>query len=156
MATPVTPTPKVEMDPNFEKQINARASDAKKEHEKLVLTGQVPWDKPEEWDGDPHDWEKMKDPFKREKANDQFEEAVKDPESPGTSSDLIAATTQIDYLAVMERAFRARHTMSAFQFARPVSHHLTRKRGHGDPKGPFKQAVLQYVRGTLGQGSGGS
>ncbi len=148
------PTKKSDIDPNFEKQINARQDDAKQEERARKRNEQVHWMTPTDWQGDPFDWNGMKAPFNRDKANSDYEAAVDDPKSPGNSGDLVATTTQIDYLACMERAFRARHTYGAHQFCRPVAQSLGRKKGHGHAKGPFKQSVLQYVRDVLKQASG--
>lgn len=148
------PSKKSDIDPNFEKQVNARQQDAKDEEPKRRQNQQVLWFKPPGWDGDPFNWEGMKIPFKRDKANEDYVTAVTDPKNPGNSGDLQATTTQIDYLAVMERAFRARHTYGAHQYCRGTAQQLGRKKGHGHPRGTFKQLVLEYVRGILKQAGG--
>jgi hypothetical protein len=150
----VNPEKKSDVDPNFEKQVNARKDDAKEEEPTRRQNNQVKWFYPPGWNGDPFDWEQMKEPFLRDKANQDFITAVRDPQNPGNSGDLIATTTQIDYLMCMERAFRARMTYTAHQMTRPNAQQIGRKRGHGGETGTFKMLVLEYVRGVLKQAGG--
>jgi len=152
MTQTVNPTKKADMDPNFQKQVTARQTEAKKEDEERKMTKQVPWCKPQGWNGDPFDWEGMKTPFKRDKANSDFLKATASPLDPGRTGDLVSTTTMIDYLSVMERAFRARHTYS---FARAVAQQTGRKKGHGTSgTGLFSQGVLKYVQGIIKQTGG--
>ena len=65
---------------------------------------------------------------------------------------MVVTTTQIDYLAIMERAFRARHTMSR---PRAMLHAMGRKAGHGSNTGPLVRGVLEHVRGLVKQSKGG-
>ena len=74
--------------------------------------------------------------------NEELVDAVKDAESPGNVGDLINTNTQIEYLAMVERAFRARHTMS---FPRGVAHASARRHGQGGDKGPLKFSVMKYL-----------
>lgn len=150
--TTVNPTKKSDIDPNFEKQINSRQTDAQQEGEQRKSNEQVQWTKPDNWSGDPFDWQGIQDTFQRDKANEDYEKSVSDAEDPGTSGDLVATTTQVDYLSVMGRAFQSR--MSGHSFARAVAHQTARKRGHGNVQGVFKRSALQYVRGVLKQAGG--
>lgn len=144
MATPVS---KADMDPNFEKRLRDMKEAAKKEYNQRKKGQQVKWLRPENWAGDVTDPETFKEPFERTKANDDFEAAIKDAKSPGTVGDLIATTTMIDYLSVMERAFRSRHLL---QRPRAMAHALGRKKGHGAQTGPFIQGI-EYLRTILKQ-----
>jgi hypothetical protein len=149
--TTAQPSKKSDVDPNFEKQLNELQQDARVEGQNRIKNDQVKWMAPLNWAGDPFDYDKIAEAFNRNKANEQYEEAVKDPQSPGNAGDLVATTTQIDFLGTMERAFRARYTHS---FSRSVALAAGRRKGHGADKGTFKQSALQYVRGILKQASG--
>lgn len=146
---------KADIDPNFDKQLNNLQKLAKDEAEKRVKGNQVKWMLPEkgDWDGDLFNWDDMlKKGFNRDKANEDFVKATQDKQSPGVTGDLIITTTQIDYLAIMGRAFAARHTMS---FNRAVALASGRKKGHGDPSlGLFKKGIFEYVRALIKQSSG--
>jgi hypothetical protein len=152
MPKSVDPIKMADMDPNFQKQITERQMEAQKEEEKRKTGDQVPWYKPVGWGGNPFDYSAMEPPFNRDQANADFEKAVKDTKAPGRSGDLVATTTMIDYLSVMERAFKARHT---YTFARAVAQQTARKKGHGTAgKGLFSQGILKYVQGILKQTGG--
>lgn len=146
MADPVS---KAQLDPNFEVRLRDLQKHAAAEHDARTSgDGQVRWDRPGSYAGDLFDLKSMHEPFSRERANSDYLAAVTDPENPGTVGDVIATTTMIDYLAVMERAFRMRHTMRR---PRAVALMLGRKRGLGGERGPFIQAGVEYVRSLLKQ-----
>ena len=141
------------MDPVFQDQVQEHQKQAQKEYDKRHTQDQYPWTMPQlkGWSGDLWDWEGMKEPFKREKANQDFVSATKDQFNPGVTGDLVITTTQIDYLAVMERAFRARHTYS---WARAYAQKLGRRKGHGDPSlGLFVYGIIEYIHGLLKEAS---
>jgi hypothetical protein len=152
MGVPLKPKQKADIDPNFQRQIEAQQRQAKEEGEQRVKAGQVPWNMPElagEWRGDLFDWDGMKEPFNRDKSNEDYVAATSNPAEPGKAGDLIVTTTQIELLATMERAFRARHTA---RFPRMVAHATgVRRYGHGGEKGVFLQAMLDYVQGLVKQ-----
>jgi len=139
---------KADVDPNFETQVK----ELQQQNQQLVpeaLKGAQPkWlmPKKEGWSGDLFDWEGMHKAFNRDKSNEDFKKAIEDAKSPGTTGDLAVTTTQIDILAVMERAFRARHTMGR---PRAFAHAMARRKGHGNDKGPLVQCQLEYVRGLV-------
>lgn len=155
MTQTVKPTRKSDIDPNFHAQLKEQQTQAKKEYEKRNKAEQHLWLMPvkNEWSGDLFDWDPMiKKPFKRDVANDMYEAAVKDALNPGVSGDLIITTTQIDYLAIMGRAFSARHTM---RWPRAVAHSIGRRRAQGDPGlGLFMWGIYQYVKGLIEQSTG--
>lgn len=137
------------MDPNFEKRLRDLQQAAKAEYEgQSSGAGTTHWFRPQEWTGDVFKLEALHEPFDRKKANEDYQKAVKDPEAPGTTGDVVATTTMIDYLAAMEAAFRVRHTMRR---PRAMAHMLGRKRGHGSEKGPLIQCGVEYLRGVLKQ-----
>lgn len=144
---------RVDVDPVFEKQINALRQAFQKAAE-AVLEGKQPgWMTPEKlgWDGDLSNLVGMALMFDRSTATNQFVEAVSDPTNPGTSADLIAATTMIDWLACMERAFRNRHTMPR---NRAMLHAANRMRGHGSENGALVTSGLEYLRRLIASAKG--
>jgi hypothetical protein len=150
-----TATRKSDVDPVFEDQLNTMQDQAQQEYIDHGTNGydqtQTLMPDPKEWSGDLFDWDNMSKPFSRKKSNDNFIEAIKKVASPGVSGDAVITTTQVEYLAIMERTFRARHTNS---FPRVMAHMLGRRRGHGDQEyGLFTKGLLQYVRGIVKQSS---
>jgi hypothetical protein len=123
--------------------INDLAKQAEEEQKKRKKNEQVQWMMPPKakWSGDLWDWPGIYEAFSQEQPNDEFLTAL-DPDA-GNSGDLIMANHNIDYLSAMERAFRARHTMT---FPRNVAHHCSRRKGQGDKEGPLKYGVIDYMR----------
>lgn len=144
---------RVDVDPVFERQIRAlRAACAGVA--RSVLSGDRPrWMTPElfDWSGDTNDWDGMSAAFDRSQANEQFAAAIADAGNPGTVADLMAATTMIDYLGCMERAYRARHALPA---NRAALHMASRLAGHGDERGALTVCGLEYVRRLVRQAKG--
>lgn len=68
--------------------------------------------------------------FDRTKLNDAYEAATLDPKNAGTVGDVISYKLQIDYIASMERAFRARHS----SLVRSFCHGAGRRYGQGHGK----------------------
>src|SRR5687768_6232711 len=142
MPAPV-PASKVDVDPNFEKQLRKLKDDARVQEEALRKGGQVKWMRPLNWNGNPADYAGIHQALNRDTANSQFVDAVKDARTPGVTGDLIAATLMIDYLGAMERAYKDRVTMTK---PRRVAHTAGRKKGHGSDTGPFIQLAVEYLR----------
>lgn len=134
------------MPANYEKRFRDLAAHAALEHNARTTAGQSRWFRPAGWDGSLGDIEGMSVPFDRTDANQMFLEAVKNPAQPGTTGDVVVATTAIDVLAAMEQAFRARHCMKR---PRAVAHAMARKKGHGHPRGPLVQNYVEYMRFLL-------
>ena len=124
--------------------IEELASQSKEESTERKKNDQVKWMMPPkgDWKGDLFKWQEMYHPFDSEDPNKELVEAVSDAKSPGNVGDLVNTNTQIEYLAMVERAFRARHTMS---FARGVAHASGRRHGQGGDKGPLKFSVMKYL-----------
>lgn len=146
---------KAEVDTNFEAQLKRLQKHAEEDHTARKMADQSKWYRPDDsatgdagWDGDLFDLEGMGRVYTRKEANDMFLDATKDPKAPGVTGDLIVTTTMVDYLALMERAFRSRHSMRR---PRAVLHAMGRKFGHGHDNGVFIQAGLEYIRGVLQQ-----
>lgn len=147
----VTPVSRVDVDPNFEKQLRKLKEDAAAHEGALRTGGQVTWMRPLDWAGDPFDYESIHRALNRDTANAQFVDAVKDANNPGTVGDLIAATLMVDYLGTMERAYKNRVTMGR---CRRVAHLAGRKRGHGSDTGPLVQSALEYARRVVKKSKG--
>lgn len=128
----------------LQKLIDELSSQANSEAVSRKMNGQVEWMMPPKgkWGGDLFKWQDLYHPFDSEKPNEELVDAIKDAESPGNVGDLINTNTQIEYLAMVERAFRARHTMS---FPRGVAHASARRHGQGGDKGPLKFSVMKYL-----------
>jgi hypothetical protein len=71
------------------------------------------------------------------------------PEDPGNFGDNLTLTTQLDYAAQLERAYRARNLQS---FPRMLAHTTNRKSGHGAESGLFTGQVREYVMTLLNYG----
>lgn len=133
---------------NFSRRLQELREVARLEYEGRRSGGQVRWFRPDGWDGDLFNFVGMHAPFSRDDANQQYLDAVKDPANPGTTGDVVAATTQIDFLACLERAFRVRHTLRR---PRAMAHMMGRMAGHASEHGPLVQCGLEYVRAVLKQ-----
>lgn len=149
-----TPTPRSvgDVDPNFERQLRALKADSKANGDALFEAGQGRWFRPDGWAGDVFDYEAIGEAFNRDVANAVVVEAVSNPEAPGTTGDLVAATTQIDYLACLERAFRVRHATPG---PRLLLHAAGSLRGAGHDKGVFSLCGIEYVRRLVAEAKQG-
>lgn len=155
--SPVTPpkaTAVADIDPVFQKQLKSLQTQAAAEATARLAANQTQWMMPEkyDWAGSLTDIEGLSSPFSRKYSNDKFVDAVKDPKNPGTVGDLIVTTTQIDYLAAMERAFRVRHGSGR---VRAMLHATARKKGQGQDGGSIVQCPLEHVRAVVKQSKDG-
>jgi hypothetical protein len=146
------PKSKSDVDPNFEKQLRQLKEDSKANGDAVQQNEQVGWFRPDGWNGDVFDYDGMHEPFDRKKANADFVAAISNPDAPGTSGDLIATTTQIDYLACLERAFRVRHAMPV---PRLLLHAAGTMKGNGTDKGVFMLCGVEYVRRLVSEAKQG-
>lgn len=151
MADVPTPKSKVDVDPNFEKQIKALRDHAAAEAAARNVGGQVKWFRPAGWNGDPFDYAGIGTALNRDGPNQGMIDAIKDQDNPGTTGDVVAAATMIGRLATLERAMKARHTLRRI---RATAHVIGRKRGHGQDTGPLVQLGLEFVRGVVKQSRG--
>jgi hypothetical protein len=78
--------------------------------------------------------------------------ATYNQEDPGNLGDNLTLTTQLDYAAQLERAYRARHLQP---FPRMIAHATARKDVQAAAGGVFTGQVQNYVTGLLRQGAGG-
>lgn len=117
---------------------------AQEESTKRKLNQQVKWRMPPKggWDGDIFKWNQMDKPFDSNQPNNELKNTIQSASNPGNGGDLVNTATQIEYLAMAERAFRARHTMT---FARNIAHATARQSGFSKEGGPFKLSVMKYL-----------
>lgn len=151
MATVKVPKPKAvidTIDPVLSDQLKSLQKQAAAEHPARLKGEQSQWMMPDlkGWSGSLFDYDGMAKPFDSSASSDGFTKATADAQSPGTTGDMIISTTQIDYLAVMERSFRDRHSMSRI---RAMCHAMTRKNGHGNDRGPLSQCIQEYLNGLI-------
>lgn len=94
----------------FSKRLRELKKQAENMYKSLQGAEQREWQIPTDYDGDILDVPQLHKPaFDRESLNSLYEQAVQDPANAGTVGDVIALKLQIDYMAMEERAFRARH-----------------------------------------------
>lgn len=154
MAAPNQPVSRANMDPNYENRCRDFQTAANTEASNLTVGGAPIWFRPEGWDGRLSGagyLENMSTPFSSEAATRDYLEAVKDPSNPGTSGDVVATTIMAETLSVMERAFRARHTLRR---VRATCHVIGRKTAQGQPTGAFIQSNVELVRKLLARTKG--
>ena len=106
-----------------------------------------PWNRPTDLD-DPLDIAGVTDSFDRDEIDTNFGELIQDPTDPGTCGDVISVKTQGDYVAEMERGFRARHATPV----RCIGHAGGRRWGHSQQPGVFLGGVLKHVQDALQSG----
>jgi len=94
------------------------------------------------WTGDPADFESIGDAFPREQLNETVQNLLLQADKNATTAALMAARLQLEYMAMMERSFRARHLSPV----RATAHSLARLRGHGDAGGVHEGGVLRYIQ----------
>jgi hypothetical protein len=145
MADPVS---KISMDPNFERRLRDLRDHAAEQSDAVVTGEQRTYFTPAGWNGDPLDVEGLSAPFTRTQANQQMIEAMANQNEPGTTGDVVAASVMVNELAIMERAFRARHTLRR---CRATAHAQARLQGHGSDTGPLMQLGVEYVRSIIQQ-----
>jgi hypothetical protein len=87
--------------------------------------------------------------FDRNAINAGYATLVADSEDEGTAGDAVGMKTQLDYLAGMERAYRARHASPI----RCLAHAGARRKGHGHAQGIFRQTVLNYPQDAIRAGA---
>ncbi len=117
----------------------------------LDAEGLRPWNRPatsSDWNGDPLQIEDTIKPFDRTKIGEVYEEMLADGTDSGTVGDGQALKTQSDYLAVMQRGFRARHCTPVRLMAMAIA----RREGHGDPQGILSGGAMGYVTSLIRNG----
>lgn len=135
------PEPKAAVGDLFRQQLERLKEHA--EDEKKAIKNEAPpkWYRPKDFDSDLFDIKAFHEPFKRDQQEEDFDKAVKDPESPGTTGDLYMVLLQGDFMHAFERAFRARHHSEV----RTRIHPCGRKHGHSHENGVIMGGMLGYL-----------
>jgi hypothetical protein len=97
------------------------------------------------WDGDPLNIPSIAWAFDRAEINQQYAAMLSDPRNPGSVGSCIALKLQVDWLATLERGFRARHATSV----RCSVHAGARRGGHNNPKGIFTTGIQGYIQNII-------
>jgi hypothetical protein len=111
--------------------------------------GERSWNCPEKA-RDPLDIPGITEAYDRNKIDTNYAELIKSSEDAGTCGDVISVKTQGDYIAMMERGFRARHATPV----RCIGHAMARRKGHSKPEGVFQGGALKHVQDALKAGQG--
>ena len=100
----------------------------------------VPSDAPATWDplDDITDHGTL---FDRATVNQQYADTHNGTDSSAVVADTMGYSIQLNYMAMMERAFRDRHK----SVVRSTAHDCGRKRAHGEQLGIHKGSVLEAV-----------
>lgn len=142
------PTAKVDVDPTFELRLRELRDHAATQAARFDGGGGE-WYRPGDEDRtpfDPYDPVAIGPLFSREAVNTAGVAAMSVP-NEGTAGDLVLAHTQVAVLSALERAVRARYTMSR---VRAGAHAVARAQGHADPTGPVT-GVVEYARYVAAQ-----
>jgi hypothetical protein len=131
----------------FAAQLAALTAAASNNFQASTLQQQRQWDSPDRgtWSGNPSDLVGLSQAFDRTANAQDYKNAVRNTEQPGVVGDMMASQIQGDYLAVQERAYRARLQSSV----RCQLHAGARNYGHGHSAGLFQQGVLGYLLNLL-------
>lgn len=88
--------------------------------------------------------------FNRDAVGQNFSALVEDGKNPGTAGDVVGVKVQSDYLAMMERAYLARHA----SVLRCLAHAAARRKGHGNSAGIFSDTsgVGRFVADAIRAG----
>jgi hypothetical protein len=109
--------------------------------------GDRPWNRPDKAP-DPLDIPGITNAYNRQDVDANYAELLKSGSDPGTCGDVICVKTQGDYIAEMERGFRARHATPV----RCIGHAMARRKGHANDAGIFLGGVLKHVQDALKSG----
>lgn len=131
----------------FNGTINDLQSQAAAQAKAARGTGLRPWNVPK---GSPDvlDVPGTTTPFDRSKLDQNFATFIADGQDPGTIGDVISVKVQGDYVAMAERAYRARHCTPV----RLLGFMAARRAGHGNDRGVFKGGVGKYAQDALKAG----
>jgi len=134
------PTSKAALRENFVQHISKLVDFQNQRHESALNQGPSTFYEPpdSDWDGDLFDLQGMSKAFDRTPQQEDFQTAASEG---GVQGDYILTILQGDMLAVLERAYRARHHTSV----RSRLHAAARQRGHGFPTGVLSQGLQGYL-----------
>jgi hypothetical protein len=109
--------------------------------------GSRPWNRPDEAP-DPLDIPGITAAYDRNEVDTNYAELLKSGDDSGTCGEVVSVKTQGDYIAIMERGFRARHATPV----RCIGHAMARRKGHSQPNGVFLGGVVSHVIDALQAG----
>lgn len=135
------PNPRSNLGKNFMKQMYALTDYAQSEGDSLRNKKPKRWYRPGGFKADLFDMPAYHEPFDRTQHEEEFVEAHKKPSDPGTTGDGIISTLQGDWLACMERAFRARHHTPVRRRIHPAARMI----GHSAPWGVILGGAQEYI-----------
>ncbi len=141
----------------FRKRLVDLRDQAKMMQNAMQGKAQRAWQVPADFTGSLLQISKLHEPaFNREPINTEYETATNDPNSAGTSGDLISLKLQLDYNACEERAFRARHVTLCRAMC--LGHGRRFGQGHGnlwDDKNGIEAVMSAFIAaGGAAQGGG--
>jgi hypothetical protein len=129
---------------NFQKLLEKSCGDSEKIGTYLAeMMVSRDWMGPPTWDGDVFDFGAIHEAFERKGQNEQYMELM--VAAGAGLADTMPQKLQIDYIAMMERAFLARHSSPV----RAMMHAAARRKGHGHAGGVHIGGVLQYAQDLL-------
>ncbi len=142
------PAPKGRIHDVFLDTLNGMAERVQTQHDAERGAGSRDWSVPEKVSNllEPAG---MTTAFDRAAIDANYDTCVTMPASAGTVADTISLKSQGDYVAVIERAFRARHCTPV----RLLGFAAARRRGHSKPNGVLKGGVLRYAQDVLKAGN---
>lgn len=152
MSNPPAGQKKTDIREKFQQQMDRLIFTAEKEEKALEQEDAPDWYMPEpfDWNGDLFNIEGIAEPFLRDDHYQDFKDVCKNAEDPGTVGDLAAIQLQGDWLACLERAFRARYK----SHCRAMVQASGRRMGHH--KKIFEKSLKGYIERILQQAAGGS
>lgn len=141
-----------EVDQNFEQQFKSIVTQASAAAQQVSQGLGAQWYAPSplgSWTGDLFDWKGMSSAFDRANLNTLYSKVITEQNGKvGVTGDLVALGHQIEYMSLLERAYRNRH---CFRSPRLVAHANGRTTGHGNDSGPIGRAIVDYTRNVLKQ-----
>jgi len=132
----------------FKDRLDELAATADRTADAIRQTKQMAWDRPGDWAGDHLDIADLTNAFDRSAIDGNYEECIASGSDPGTIGDVVSIKLQADYIAIQERAYRARHLTPI----RALGMAAARRKGHGHDKGVFKGGVVQYAQDAIKAG----
>lgn len=133
----------------FVKNLQDIATQDGKQANMIRGQGTRPWNRPD-LAPDPLDIPGITAAYDRSAIDANYGELIKSGTDAGTCGDVICVKTQGDYIAEMERGFRARHATPV----RCIGHAMARRMGHSKSNGVFLGGVLKHVQDALKAGQG--
>ena len=134
-------TPKAFVGQVFQRQLRALALYNEQMAVAAKNAGPAAWATPVDEDGKPVTLADLANACSRKEQGDQFVAAVGDGNAPGTVGDLSLCQLQGDFVASLERAYRARRLCAC----RSRLHAAARAAGHSHPRGPVLGGLLGYA-----------